>query len=74
MSKEIELLVKTLDEKVNEGIKLLKKTDVTTETYTILLNNILQSSNIVKGIKDGLEMLKRKSEERIEEEVKDVSN
>lgn len=50
MNKEIAVLVNTLKAKVTEGINVLESLDVTTEKFSITLNNVVQASNIINGI------------------------
>lgn len=50
MKNRVETLVKILDSKVDEGLEELPKMAVKTEDYTICLNNILSSLDLLNKL------------------------
>lgn len=48
---QIARLTKTLDDKVEEGLLKLETTQIDSQTYTIVLNNIITSTQLANKIR-----------------------
>lgn len=49
--KQIQILTKTLDDKVEEGLNKLKDTPIESQSYHVILNNIITSTTLANKIR-----------------------